>query len=54
MTKKDAVEKIENIILDRNYYINSGKGTEMQRYAWEYDREVLQIVIRIVQDIEVD
>lgn len=54
MTKRNVIEKIEQMIQDRNYYINSKKGTEIQKYAWEYDRETLQIVLKIVKAIEED
>ena len=51
MDKKELIRKIETMIQDRNYYINSKKGTEKQIYAWEYSREVLNIVLKMVNNL---
>lgn len=51
MTKQKAVEKIEQMICDKNYCINSQKGTEEQIYAWKYAREDLLNVLKIVKAI---
>ena len=51
MDKKELIRKIETMIQDRNYYINSKKGTEQQIYAWQYSREVLDIVLKMVNNL---
>lgn len=52
MNKEQLIEKVETMMQDNNYYINSKKGTEKQLYAWEYAREVLKIVLIMVKALE--
>lgn len=41
------------MIQDRNYWLNSKKGTSEQVIAWDYTREILQIVLKMVNNLEV-
>ena len=51
MDKEELIRKIEIMMQDRNYYINSGKGTEKQIYAWEYSREELKIILNMIKNL---
>lgn len=53
MNKAELIRKIESMIHDRNYWLNSKQGTSEQNIAWEYSREVLQIVLKMVNNLEV-
>ena len=52
MDKKELIRKIETMIQDRNYYINSKKGTEKQIYAWKYSRADLEIILKAIESLE--
>ena len=52
MKKAEALRKIEQTIQDMNYYINSKSSDEKKMYAWQYTREYLQIIYKIVSAID--
>lgn len=52
MTKQKLVGFIELMIRDKNYMINSGKGTTQQKFAWEYSREDLKSVLNFLKKLE--
>jgi hypothetical protein len=52
MTKEEFTSKIQEMYYDTNYYINSGKGNKEQKIAWQYARELLDIVLKMANGIE--
>lgn len=45
-------QKVEMMIQDKNYYINSNKGSEKQVYAWKYAREDLEIILKMIKALD--
>jgi hypothetical protein len=54
MTKQELIERIESMMADKNYMVNSGKGTSQQKYAWEYAKEDLKIVLNYVKELKME
>lgn len=54
MNKQRLIAVIETMMADKNYMINSGKGTSQQKYAWEYARENLKIVLNYIKELETE
>jgi hypothetical protein len=52
MTKKELIKNIEEMKQDCNYMLNSHKGNEKQRYAWEYTREQLILILKLVNMLD--
>lgn len=52
MTVKEVTEKVEKMIQEKSYYLNSNKtGSEVQRKAWEYARENLLYVLKLLRKV---
>lgn len=52
MTVKEVTEKVEKMIQEKSYYLNSNKnGSEVQRKAWEYARENLVYVLNLLRKV---
>jgi len=49
MNKQELIRKIEEMIYDKNYYINSKKGTSLQIACWDYARQNLKNVLNYVK-----
>jgi hypothetical protein len=44
-------EKIEQMMFDKSYMINTGTKNEKLMFAWEYSREDLKIILQMIDNI---
>jgi hypothetical protein len=52
MDKNELIRKVESMTQDLNFYLNSKKGDEKQRYAWEYSREYILIILKLIRNLD--
>lgn len=52
MDKNELIRKVENITYDLNFNLNSKTGDEKQRYAWEYSREYILIILKMIRNLD--
>lgn len=50
MKKEEIIEKVEKMIFDLNYMINTDKTDDKKQYAWKYARGYLELVIKMLKD----
>lgn len=47
----DLRRKVEQMIFDKNYMINTGTKNGYLMFAWEYSREDLKIILQMIDDV---
>ena len=52
MTRDELEYKVQEMYYDKNMYINSGLGTEIQIECCKYGREVLEHVLRMIRALD--
>lgn len=48
MEKEQLINKVEKRIQDLSYMINTDKTSEKKQYAWQYAREELKMVLKML------